>query len=223
MPVVGTVILMTDFFTIEKPSVFEETEKRSRFISYSFEVSSAEDVKLKLEMIKTKHWDAKHCVYAYSLAEASTEKFSDDGEPGGTAGMPVLNAIRSENLTNTLVIVVRYFGGILLGTPGLRKMYGSGATNVLKISNKVLVTLCAEIEIQIDYRGYNNAVKKISDFGGKVLKVEFGENVQILAAVPKNNFEDFCAKISRDGCAPPKVNFNKETYVKLKKSKLTYN
>lgn len=212
---------MTDFFTIEKPSVFEEAEKRSRFISYSFEVNSAEDVKLKLETIKAKHWDAKHCVYAYSLREASAEKFSDDGEPGGTAGMPVLNAIRSENLTNTLVVVVRHFGGILLGVPGLRKMYGSGAANVLRISNKAIVTLCVEMEIQTDYHGYNNAVKKISDFGGEVLKVEFGEIVHILAVVPKNNFKDFDAKISGDGCAFPKVSFNKEIYVKLKKSKPT--
>lgn len=211
------VILMTDFFTIEKPSVFEETEKRSKFISYSFEIDSIDDVKLRLEMIKSKHWDAKHCVYAYSLKEISAEKFSDDGEPGGTAGMPVLNAIRSEQLTNTLVVVVRYFGGILLGTSGLRKMYSSGAINVLKISNKVLVTLCAEVEIKADYHSFKGATKEISNFGGKVLKVEFGETVQILAVIPKNNFDNFCSKISKYGCASTKVSFNKETYVKLKK------
>ncbi len=182
---------MNDFFTISEESVFEETEKRSKFISYSFRVSGAEDVKAKLDTVKSKHWDAKHHVYAYVLNENSAVKFSDDGEPGGTAGLPVLNAIQSENLANTLVVVVRYFGGILLGTSGLRSMYYSGAKNVLKISGKTHFTLCKKAGLEVSYSKYGAVLKIIESFGSKVLKTDFEDNIKISVAIPEINFKSF--------------------------------
>ncbi len=186
---------MNDFFTISEESVFEETEKRSKFISYSFKVNTHEDIKEKLNSIKSKHWDAKHHVYAYVLHENSCVKFSDDGEPGGTAGLPVLNAVQSENLKNTLVVVVRYFGGILLGTSGLRAMYHSGAKNVLELSGKSHFTLCEKVGLEVSYSKYGAALNIIECFGSKALKTDFEDNVKILVAIPKVNFESFEEKI----------------------------
>lgn len=175
--------------------MFEETEKRSRFISYSFKVTKADDVKEKLNSVKSKHWDAKHHVYAYVLNENACVKFSDDGEPGGTAGLPVLNAIQSENLKNTLVIVVRYFGGILLGTSGLRAMYHSGAKNVLELSGKSHFTLCERASLEVSYSKYGSVLNTIEHFGAKVLKTDFENSVRIETAVPKSDFKSFKDKI----------------------------
>ena len=186
---------MNDFFTISRESVFEETEKRSKFISYSFKVCTQEDVKDKLNLIKSKHWDAKHHVYAYVLNENSCAKFSDDGEPGGTAGLPVLNAIQSENLKNTLVIVVRYFGGVLLGTSGLRAMYHSGAKNVLEISDKSHFTLCEKSALEVSYSKYGAVLNILESIGSKVLKTDFENNVKILVSVRKTDFKNFKEKI----------------------------
>lgn len=182
---------MNDFFTISNESVFEETEKRSKFISYSYKVQNTNDVKAKLNLAKSKHWDAKHHVYAYALNENAAVKFSDDGEPGGTAGLPVLNAIQSENLKNTLVIVVRYFGGILLGTSGLRAMYHSGAKNVLEISGKTHLTLCQKVEIKVSYSKYGAVLNMLENFCSRILKTDFENNVKIEVAVSKSGFKSF--------------------------------
>lgn len=186
---------MSDFFTVARESVFEETEKRSKFISYSFKVSTNEEVKEKLNAIKSKHWDAKHHVYAYVLNENSSVKFSDDGEPGGTAGLPVLNAIQSENLKNTLVIVVRYFGGVLLGTSGLRTMYYSGAKNVLENSGKLRYTLCGKADLEVPYGKYGAVLNLLERFDSKILNTEFENNVKILVAVSKTDFNSFKDKV----------------------------
>ena len=182
---------MNEFFTISRESVFESVEKRSRFISYSFKISSQEGVKEKLGAIKSEHWDAKHHVYAYVLNRGNTLKFSDDGEPGGTGGMPVLNAIQSANLKDTLVIVVRYFGGILLGTSGLRAAYKFGAENVLKLSGQTLFKLCKKVNFEVDYSKYSSILSGVAKFGGKILESKFEDTVKLAVAVPDDKFEQF--------------------------------
>lgn len=206
---------MNDFFTIVKECVFQENEKRSKFISYSFSVESIEDIKAKLETIKATHWSAKHHVYAYSLNKNSTEKFSDDGEPSGTAGLPILNAIRSEGLTNILVVVVRYFGGILLGTSGLRKMYSSGAKNVIQNSGKISISLCSKVEIGTNYSNYNSILKKIKNCSGKVLETKFKDKIEIMVAIPKENFENFSKDTDKIGLNDTYINFIEDDYFKL--------
>ncbi len=188
---------MSSYFTISKNSIFEETEKRSKFISYSFNIKSIEEAKEKLNYIKSKHHSAKHHVYAYSIGQDPLVKFSDDGEPGGTAGFPILSAIQSENLTDVIVIIVRYFGGILLGKPGLRQMYSSGAKNVLAISDKHELVLYSEIIIDSNYKQYNTIIKKINDFNGKIKKTSFEDNIKIDAYIPKSNFQDAFKDISQ--------------------------
>lgn len=176
---------MSDYQTISKNSIFEETEKRSKFISYAFPINSEEDVRQNLKDAKTKHWDARHWVYAYRLAENNIEKYSDDGEPSGTAGLPVMNAIKSCGLQNVLVIVVRYFGGILLGSAGLRKMYGSGAMNVLKNSEKQVCTLCKHVIINVDYKDYGRVSYNISKSKALVKGTEYASDIKLDIFVKK--------------------------------------
>jgi thymidylate synthase len=108
----------------------ELIEKKSRFIAYSAAVTDEAEVKTIVEGLKKEHKRSRHAVYAYSVA--GKEKFSDDGEPNGTAGLPVLNAIKRRNLDNIIVVVVRYFGGILLGKGGLIRAYGKAAGRELQ-------------------------------------------------------------------------------------------
>lgn len=169
---------------IKNESVFEETEKRSKFISYSFKVENESSAKEKLKAIKSLHHSAKHHVYAYSLL--SCEKSSDDGEPSGTAGVPILSVIKNNNLKNVIVIIVRYFGGILLGTPGLRRMYSSGAENVIKNSGIVKLGVCSNIVVSCGYKDIGNILNTVSEFKGKINKIDYLDIVVIKFYVQKN-------------------------------------
>lgn len=116
--------------TIEKNNVFEEEIKNSKFITHIFKISSIEEANEILAKIRKKYYDATHNCYAYKVGKY--EKASDDGEPQKTAGYPILNAINSYDITNVLVVVTRYFGGVLLGTGGLSRAYGGGAKSVIE-------------------------------------------------------------------------------------------
>ena len=107
-------------------------KKRSRFIGYCAPVTTQEQALEFIEKIKSKHWDAKHNVYAYILREGGVKRYSDDGEPSGTAGMPVLDVITKNEIYDVCIVVTRYFGGVLLGTGGLVRAYSQGAKVALK-------------------------------------------------------------------------------------------
>ncbi len=179
--------ILLEYKTVAGNTSFSETEKRSKFVSYVFMVNSEEDVKEKLHNVKAKHWDAKHWVYAYRLAGSNTEKYSDDGEPSGTAGVPVMNAIKSFDLQNVLVIVVRYFGGILLGSAGLRKMYGSGATNVLKKSKIKTYVLCKHLILDVDYKDYGKVSYILSKCNFLLINTEYADKIRLDGFVKKEN------------------------------------
>ena len=203
--------ILTDFKTIKNSSVYEETEKRSRFISYSFCVNSQEDVCKYLEKVKFLHPSAKHHVYAYILNNSS-EKYCDDGEPAGTGGMPILNSIKSMELKNTLVIIVRYFGGILLGTNGLRKMYSSGAKNVLAISGQALMAQCVHATICTDYSNYNKILAIISDYNAKIVNSIFEQKINLEFYIKKDYYETFKGKITNLLKNSNKLKFLEEDY-----------
>ena len=124
--------------TIEAHGEF--TEKRSRFIGYCKPVTSEEEATRFISQIRSKHWDARHNVYAYSLREGNIKRYSDDGEPSGTAGMPVLDVIVKNEVFDVCVVVTRYFGGILLGTGGLVRAYSQAAKLALD-AGKVTISM----------------------------------------------------------------------------------
>ncbi len=126
------------YFEIDSDAEFSLREKGSRFLAYSFKVLSEEDVKKQLASLKQKYPDATHHCYAYVIGQASqAQRANDDGEPSNSAGKPILRAILSKQLTNVLVVVVRYFGGTMLGIPGLIEAYGSSAKLVLEQSVRI--------------------------------------------------------------------------------------
>ena len=182
--------------TVAESGFFVETEKRSKFISFVFFVENKDQVQNYLKEVKAKYHDAKHHVYAYKLEKNNLEKFSDDGEPSGTAGMPLLGVISSYELSNVLVIVVRYFGGILLGTSGLRKMYisgGCGAIENAKIEKRVL---CNSIELKMKYSEYSKVLNAIKKCGGTIINTDYEDDIKLIFYIEKNKTEEILKKIS---------------------------
>lgn len=137
--------------TVSDLGVAEITEKKSRFIGYVRPVESEEDALEYLNYIKQKHRDARHNVYAYVVRKNNIMRYSDDGEPGGTAGMPVLDIIKKEGLTDIIIVVTRYFGGILLGTGGLVHAYSSAAKAGIEAAKVAEMVLCRKIIVDCDY------------------------------------------------------------------------
>ncbi len=134
----------------------EITEKRSRFIATAFHIESEDEANTVIAETKKKYWDARHNCYAYTVGiDNEISRFSDDGEPGGTAGRPILDVLKNRELTNTLVIVTRYFGGVLLGTGGLVRAYTDSTLEALKAGQESgsLVTMCymQNMTIKTDY------------------------------------------------------------------------
>lgn len=141
----------TSYKTVANESETLLIEKKSKFIADVKPVTNEEEALAFLNSIRSKYPDATHHVYAYIIDENNIFRYSDDGEPQGTAGMPVLDTIRKEGLVDVIVVVTRYFGGTLLGTGGLVHMYGASARSGLEAAEIVTKTLCDVIEVNVDY------------------------------------------------------------------------
>ncbi|HEY8420875.1 MAG TPA: YigZ family protein [Thermoclostridium sp.] len=170
----------------------EYEEKRSRFLSWVFPVASEEDVFSHLAQLKKKYYDARHHCYAYIIeGETEIQRFSDDGEPSGTAGLPILEAIKKKGLTNVLVVVVRYFGGILLGASGLVRAYGKAAVSALDNARIVTRKLCYEACIRMDYTLYGR-IRNFVDSGNiPVYDSSFTNIVEMVLIVEEERKENF--------------------------------
>lgn len=137
--------------TVKNMASAEISEKRSRFIASVKPVESEHEAVEFINELRKKYWDASHNVYAYIIEETGAMRYSDDGEPSGTAGMPVLDMLKKEGLTNTVVVVTRYFGGILLGTGGLVHTYSKSAKAGVLAANILEMILCRELSVICDY------------------------------------------------------------------------
>ena len=144
------------FNTIKGTSRAEIVEKKSKFIANIFYVESIEDVENKLKEIRKKYYDAKHNCFAFRLDKDNISRFSDDGEPSGTAGSPMLNILEGRNLSNVLVIVTRYFGGILLGTGGLVRAYSDATIKAIENANIVSKVFGNVVNIEVEYKDLDN-------------------------------------------------------------------
>lgn len=129
---------MTDYKTINNKSSVQLIEKRSKFIGYASPVISEEEALDFIGKVKALHWDAKHNVYAYDIIEDGRQRYSDDSEPKGTAGLPIIEIIKKEGLKNIVVVVTRYFGGVLLGKGGLIRAYSSAAKMAIDAAQIVI-------------------------------------------------------------------------------------
>ncbi|HHX01056.1 MAG TPA: YigZ family protein [Firmicutes bacterium] len=144
--------MLSEYLTVAKASEIVLIERKSRFIGRAHPASSVAEAEEFIKKISKKHWDATHNVYAYSIGiNAEQQKCYDDGEPSGTSGLPSLEAIKALNLTNVVVVVTRYFGGVLLGRGGLIRAYGSAATEALKAAGIVRCVPHQRIKLMVDY------------------------------------------------------------------------
>ncbi len=178
--------------TVVGVNVSEIVIKRSRFIATAAHVESTEEAMKFIDQIRTKYWDARHNVYAYSLSNDRLCKFSDDGEPHSTAGKPVLDVITGSGLENIAIVVTRYFGGILLGTGGLVRAYSSAATAVINSAEICEMKLCRIYDLECDYSQYDVAQKILGNISGGISDTDFSDNVNIRFYISDETADEFC-------------------------------
>ena len=171
------------------------TEKRSKFIGYIAPVQTVEEANQFIEKIKKENYDAKHNCYAYILRETKLKRYSDDGEPQGTAGTPILNVLEKEHITDAIIVVTRYFGGVLLGTGGLTRAYTHAAKLALEAAEIKTMSLCSILSVTVDYAFYQKLKFMMQQLQMKILEENFLENVTLLFSVPKENEKNCIDKI----------------------------
>jgi uncharacterized YigZ family protein len=180
--------------TVYAPHESEKIIEKSRFITYSTHVESEEEARGFIAKIRSQHSLATHVCYAFiSDKTGNLQRFSDDGEPQGTAGVPILEVLKAKKLYETAVAVVRYFGGIKLGAGGLVRAYSSSAAENLDGADIRVLEMCAERIIEVDYTGIDGVQKYLAAHACTLLDTEYGGAVRFQVAVKKAEAEDFCA------------------------------
>lgn len=187
--------IMIEYKTILDFAQDQFTEKKSRFIGYANPVSSVVEAMNFVAEIKSRHKDATHNVFAYVIRDGNGERYSDDGEPQGTAGIPVLDVIKKENLTDCVVVVTRYFGGTMLGAGGLVRAYSHASKIALNASRIVTVQECAVCQIICDYNFYGRLNTYLSECSAEICDTNFSENVVVDFYIPAEKYKEINLKI----------------------------
>ena len=182
--------ILQEYITILENSTAEYSEKHSRFIAIVQHCESEAQAAELILGIKSKYWDARHNVYAYVL-QNGTVRFSDDGEPHGTAGKPILDCLNGMGLNDVAVVVTRYFGGVLLGTGGLVRAYSKSAKDALLSAVKAQKTLCKKIYIKCPYSYHTQLTNLLKDYGASVDGTKFAAEVEITCYLKNEIYEDF--------------------------------
>ena len=182
---------MKSYKTVREATQAEFTEKKSVFIGYISPVSGEQAAKDFIEEIKKKHADATHNVYAYILEGTEIARFSDDGEPQGTAGMPVLEVIKREGLCGVVIVVTRYFGGILLGAGGLVRAYAKAAKMAIDAAGVCEFRPFTEFRLSVDYTHYEKIKKELEPHGVKLDSCDFSDKVVFDLAVDCEKYGAF--------------------------------
>ena len=182
---------MEAYFTVRNKSEYRFTERKSEFIGYCSPVSSEEEAIAFVTSIKKKHSSATHNVYAYIVREGFACRFSDDGEPHGTAGMPVLDAMRKSGVTDTAIVVTRYFGGILLGTGGLVRAYTAAASGALKEACISEMKVFSLVSMKTDYSDYQKIIPIASSLDARLYDSEFTSDVRAVYRILDEKTEAF--------------------------------
>ena len=174
-----------NYLTIAKEATDEFVERKSRFMGFIKPVTTEEEALSFIREKQKKYWDATHNVYAYVLNGGNLCRFSDDGEPQGTAGIPVLDVLRKEGLVDCVVVVTRYFGGILLGAGGLVRAYSHGAKIAVDAAGVVEMRKCLLGEITCDYAQYGMIPALLAEHSANITDTQFGEAVTVCFSIPR--------------------------------------
>lgn len=181
---------------LKSSAEIEFVEKKSVFIAFSTTVKNEEEALQVIKERKKKFQDARHNVYAYIIGDGSIARYSDDAEPQGTAGMPVLNAIRMSGLTDVCVVVTRYFGGILLGAGGLVRAYSTSASMALDAGGIAVYETFLEIECACTYSDYQKLLPALEKFTIILDDTQFESDIKLKLAIPEDEFLSFEATIN---------------------------
>lgn len=188
---------MEDIFkTIIDISKVIYTEKRSKFIAYAIPVQTVDEIKTEIEKLRKEYYDSRHVCWAYMLGYERTEfRSNDDGEPSGTAGKPILGQINSNELTNILVVVVRYFGGIKLGTSGLIVAYKEAAAEAIAAAEIVEKTVDKQTSFVFEYPFMNDVMKIVKDMEPKILNQQFDMDCSMTLQIRKAQYDQLVSRL----------------------------
>ena len=183
---------MNEYYTVKKETEYTVVIEKSKFIAYIKSIENEDDAKSYIEEIRKRHSLANHSCYAFIADDKGlNQKFSDAGEPQGTAGLPILNVLKNKRLYKTIAVVVRYFGGIKLGTGGLTRAYGGTVSECIENAKISHMVEAVNYEISTDYDGYSKLLLGVEKYGFTIIDTDFNEKVKVFVAV-KN--EDKCLK-----------------------------
>nr|MBE6545599.1 YigZ family protein [Oscillospiraceae bacterium] len=180
---------MQSYITVKNSSHFEYEDRKSVFIGQAHPVSTEAEAIAFIESVKKRYPDARHHVYAYVLRENSAMRFTDDHEPQGTAGMPVLDIIRKNGCTDVVIVVTRYFGGTLLGTGGLVRAYTAAALGALESAEIIRYDIYTTIELLVSYSDYGKISTALADLGFRTEDTTYDTGVNVVGRILKSNLE----------------------------------
>ena len=187
---------MEKHLTVFEESVAEYVEKRSKFIATLRHVETEQEATAFIDEMRSKYWDARHNCFAYSITEGALNRFSDDGEPHGTAGKPILDVITGSGVKDIAIVVTRYFGGVLLGTGGLVRAYSKSAKDALNNATIAELIDCTVFKTECEYTDHGKLVSLIENAGGKIENTDFTEKVLITYILRDVDVAAFLPKIS---------------------------
>lgn len=187
---------MTEYIVPYQDAESEFTEKRSRFITHLYKVGTEAEARARIEEMKKKYYDARHNCWCYLLQEGGVVRYSDDGEPQGTAGQPILNVFQRENVENVVCIVTRYFGGILLGAGGLTRAYAKAAKDALDAAGKARMQPFSVLLLECPYPMFERIKLLIEGHEGRIESSDYGAAVTLTFLLPVQKTADFSAALT---------------------------
>ena len=203
---------MPEYRTVKEFNSDEYIVKRSRFIGYAKPVTTVEEANDFINEIKSKHWDATHNVYAYILRDGGVKRYSDDGEPGGTAGKPMLEVLLGEGVRNAAVVVTRYFGGVLLGTGGLVRAYTQAAQEGLRNSRTGWMRYGCLLAMETDYNGIGKILYLLGQRGLEPKDAQYTDAVSLKVLVPYEMREGLEKDITEATCGKTIISLEEEMF-----------
>ncbi len=210
---------MEDYKTILKACQSEIEIKKSKFLNFVFHVEDEEAVEEILNIQKKNHYKANHVCWAYVLnTQPKRQKFSDDGEPSGTAGKPILQVINQRDLKDVLIIVVRYFGGVKLGTGGLVRAYSGGAADVLKTAQIIEKKYMDQIQVVIDYALYGGLINQLTEHFYGPVDEQFEDRVRLSFQIPIKETPAFIRWLEDQTSANFEISYDGQKYVDVKEA-----
>lgn len=187
---------MSEYLVPFEDAESEFVEKRSRFISHLWRVETEAEARARIEEMKKKYYDARHNCWCYILKEGNIVRYSDDGEPQGTAGQPMLNVFQREGVQNVCCVVTRYFGGVLLGAGGLTRAYTKGAKDALDAAGISMMSLWTLWDVPCTYPLLERVKLDIAGVGGVIRDTDYGADIILRTAFPTGGAERFAARLT---------------------------